>query len=65
MVADAGGGGGGGPTFPFHPTMQEVTKQKQKMGVSFRRAFVFSARCHGLILFEIVHIPESLVDDVV
>jgi peptidoglycan biosynthesis protein MviN/MurJ (putative lipid II flippase) len=57
----------------FIPTMKEVTKQKRKkkkkkrnMGVSFRLAFVFSARVvTALFYFEIVYIPAGLVDDVV
>lgn len=59
----------GRPPFPFHPTMKEVTKQKREkrnMGVSFRLAFVFSARVvTALFYFEIVYIPAGLVDDVV
>jgi hypothetical protein len=49
--------------------MKEVTKQKSEkrnMGVSFRLAFVFSARVvTALFYFEIVSIPAGLVDDVV
>lgn len=44
----------------------KTKKKKRNMGVSFRLAFVFSARVvTALFYFEIVSIPAGLVDDVV